>query len=393
MIQNLPLATESSAEVFVSSPSSPSSKNARVLHIINGEHFAGSERVQQHLGACLPEFGYDASFACLKDGKFRELSGLAPELVHDFTMNNRLDLGVVGDIAKLAKSEEFQLLHAHTPRSAMITAQVSYRTGIPWIYHVHSPTVRDCTSGWSNRINNWVESFSLRSCKMMITVSRSLRREMLRQGWQRSGIAVVPNGVPALKPIDPQSRLLDTAWRFGLIALMRPRKGVEVALQALNLVRQSDPNVELDLIGGFETNEYEEQILALEHDLDLHDCVVRSGFCKDIPSKVRDLDALVLPSLFGEGMPMVVLEAISAGVPVIATQVEGTPEIIRHNSEGLLAEPGDPESLAEQMLQLMQSREKWCELSANALGRHRENFSEIVMAQRVAKVYNRILQS
>ena len=55
---------------------------------------------------------------------------------------------------------------------------------------------------------------------------------------------------------------------------------------------------------------------------------------------------MVLPSLFGEGLPMVVLEAMAAGLPVIATRVEGTPEAITHGVEGLLAEPRDPESLS-----------------------------------------------
>ena len=59
------------------------------------------------------------------------------------------------------------------------------------------------------------------------------------------------------------------------------------------------------------------------------------------------MDLFVLPSLFGEGLPMVVLEAMAAGVPVVATRVPGVPEAIRHGQDGVLVDPGDADDLAQ----------------------------------------------
>ena len=100
---------------------------------------------------------------------------------------------------------------------------------------------------------------------------------------------------------------------------------------------------------------------------------------------------MVLPSLFGEGMPMVVLEAMAVGVPVIATRVEGTPEVIRHGEEGLLAEPQDPESLAQAITEFMASRSRWTEMSQRAVARQRDHFSDTHMAMMTAQVYRRIV--
>lgn len=88
---------------------------------------------------------------------------------------------------------------------------------------------------------------------------------------------------------------------------------------------------------------------------------------------------------------MVVLEALAAGVPVVATQVEGTPEVIRDGVEGYLAQPQDAASLTEKILDLTHCRKEWQALSYNALVRHRGAFTDECMAQRVARVYTRTL--
>jgi glycosyltransferase involved in cell wall biosynthesis len=364
---------------------------ARVLHVINGEHFSGAERVQQLLGRGLPKFGFEADFACVKPGKFPELCGLPEQRLISAPMHGRFDWRVVGQLLREVARRHIDILHAHTPRTALVASILAARTGLPWVYHVHSPTARDSTRGMVNRVNGWLESYCVRSCQQLITVSHSLQQEMLRRGVPQQRLSVVPNGVPAIAPIDARSRRHQSTWRLGLIALMRPRKGVEVALQAMKLLKQQQLPVTLELIGGFETPEYQRQTLELLRSLQLEDCVHWSGFTNDIPSAIRRLDALLLPSLFGEGMPMVVLEALAAAVPVVATRVEGTPEVVRDGIEGLLAEPGSASSLAERLCQLVSDREAWSAMSARALVRHRTSFSDERMAERTAAVYQRLL--
>jgi glycosyltransferase involved in cell wall biosynthesis len=105
---------------------------------------------------------------------------------------------------------------------------------------------------------------------------------------------------------------------------------------------------------------------------------------------MRTFDAMVLPSLFGEGMPMVVLEALACGVPVIATRVEGTPEVVRHMKEGILANPQDADSLAQAIKHFTSDRLAWETMSRNAVLRHRDGFSDRNMARRTASVYRKL---
>jgi glycosyltransferase involved in cell wall biosynthesis len=157
-------------------------------------------------------------------------------------------------------------------------------------------------------------------------------------------------------------------------------------------IQQINPQVTLDVIGGFETEDYQREVLSLTERLNLGSHVRWQGFSQDVPSRIRELDALVLPSLFGEGMPMVVLEAMALGVPVVATKVEGTPEVVRHGIEGYLAEPRDASSLADAILKMVDDRIEWHRLSANAWERQRELFSDRAMAESVSRVYRRTLK-
>lgn len=367
------------------------SSELSVLHLINGEHFSGAERVQQLLGKRLPECGVSADFACLKPGKFGQLCDLQPDRVFSVHMQGRFDREVANRIVNLTKVGDYDLLHAHTPRSAMIASRVSNKLSVPWIYHVHSPTARDSSRSLLNRVNDLVERWSLRNCSKIITVSRSLRRELLVRGIERTRLACIPNGVPFLDPIDSSARLNETTWKLGMIALFRPRKGLEVLLEALSQLPSDGPKIQLEIVGGFETEAYHREMLRMVDQFQLQSKVSFTGFTKDVAGRLATLDGMVLPSLYGEGMPMVVLEALAAAVPVIATRVEGTPEVVRDGIEGYLAEPRNALSLRDALLRFTSDRQLWSQMSSHALARHRDRYSDLQMAQATAAVYRRLI--
>ena len=363
----------------------------RVLHIVNGEHFAGAERVQMHLGRCLPQFGFRADFACLVPGKFHDQFDLQQSQSRAFPMNHRFDVGVAGRIVRAVKNEGYVGVHAHTPRSAMIGSLVAKRLRVPLIYHVHSPVARDSAKQFSNTINSWVERCSLRNVAHLITVSNSLRMQVIEDGYDQRRVTVIHNGVPSVRTDRKQIPVVGGRWVVGMVALIRPRKGLEVALRALQAVRAAGHDLVLRCIGPFETEAYEQTIRDLINQLDVRDAVEFTGFTKDVTGELDKLDAMVLPSLYGEGMPMVVLEAMAVGLPVVATKVEGTPEAIEHGEQGLLAEANNPGSLAESLIELMTGKFDWQEMSHSAIRRHAECFSDLAMADKTADVYRRVL--
>ncbi|EMI20255.1 glycosyl transferase, group 1 family protein [Rhodopirellula maiorica SM1] len=376
--------------------SPPCSIEASVLHVINGEYFSGAERVQSHLGRCLPHFGIAADFVCVKPGKFPQViaeQDLQWGRCHLAPMKSRFDLRAVFRIRDLVRAYGYDLLHAHTPRTAMVASAASRLTGIPWVYHVHSPAARDSVHQWSNRINSWMERASLLSCSHLITVSESLRLDCIAKGANEDNVTVVHNGVPSIRPERIHHPVVGGRWVLGMVALMRPRKGLEVVLDALEILRADGLDVVLRCIGPFETAEYECEINEQIDRLKLRRYVERVGFTDDVPSELARVDALVLPSLFGEGLPMVVLEAMAAAVPVIATRVEGTPEAVTDGVEGLLAEPRNAVSLANKIRSLVTGEYDWNMMAEAAHERQTQSFSDLSMAWGTAEVYRKLIDA
>ena len=103
-------------------------------------------------------------------------------------------------------------------------------------------------------------------------------------------------------------------------------------------------------------------------------------------------DLFVLPS-FTESFPLTILEAMASGLPVIASKVGGVPEIIDHNKNGLLVEPGNSEQLAESILRVLKDKKLSKKLSKNARDRVKKNFTLDIMTKRTKEVYDNILQA
>jgi glycosyltransferase involved in cell wall biosynthesis len=368
-----------------------SSDRRRVLHIINGEHYSGAERVQDLLASCLPEFGFDLGFACIKPNRFPEMRQSQQTPLLKVGMRSRFDWGCAQRVADYAREFDYELIHAHTPRSLMIGERVARQLDLPLIYHVHSPVGRDSTRGLRNRLNQWIETRSLKRADRMICVSQSIANYMQGLGHDAQRIAVVHNGVRRSGKRNSRP-MANERWTLGTVALFRPRKGTEVLLDAIAELASRQIDVGLRAVGPFETEKYEREIMKRVEQLGIGDRVHWTGFSRDVESQLGEMDLFVLPSLFGEGLPMVVLEAMAIGLPTVASSVEGVPEAIRPGVEGLLFEPGNANDLADKIESMAKARFDWASMSRAAQQRQREHFSDSSMARGVSEVYCRVFR-
>lgn len=379
----------------------------RVLHVINGQHYAGAERVQDLLALRLPEFGFEVAFAAVKPGLFgvRRQSQKTP--LYQTPMRNRLDLRPAWRLARIIRQEGYRLIHAHTPRTLLVGALAGWRAGVPLVYHVHSPAWADSTRWFFNWANAAVERWLIRRASAVICVSQALADQMRRRIGRKANIVVVPNGAPT-----PQSRwtprILPSTLgssscgthpprrdpftpTVGIAALFRPRKGIEVLLEALALLDRQDMPVRLRVVGPFESPAYESAVREKAIQLGLAGQVEWIGPVEQVEAQLAQMDLFVLPSLFGEGLPMVLLEAMAVGTPIIASQIDGMEEVVQDGQQGLLVPPGNPQVLAQAIAHLLTHPDQAVRLSENARQRYMERYSDRAMTAGAAEVYRRIL--
>jgi glycosyltransferase involved in cell wall biosynthesis len=364
----------------------------RALHLVNGEHYSGAERVQDLLAKQLPHLGCEVGFVCVKPRRFPAARESKDAPLVEMPMRGRFDLRVVKRIVRMIEDDGYNLVHAHTPRTALVGGLAARRAGVPFLYHVHSPAGRDSTRRLLNRINAMVEWAAVRDADRLIAVSPSLRQYMIGAGIASERVTCVPNGVPALGNSHDRRPPTGT-WTLGTVALFRPRKGVEVLLESLAVLRSRGVDVRLRAVGGFETPAYEYSIQALAEKLDLDDAIDWIGFTRGVNRELAKMDLFVLPSLFGEGLPMVVLEAMAAGVPVVASRVEGVPDAVAHRATGLLVEPGSVSQLSQAIEEVVAGGVDYAALSSGARKRHADFFSDATMAAGVNAVYRDVLDA
>nr|WP_246316041.1 glycosyltransferase family 4 protein [Kineococcus aurantiacus] len=214
-----------------------------------------------------------------------------------------------------------------------------------------------------------------------VSVSASSARAVEQLGGLRPGsVLAIPNGVPVPR-VRPAPQVRRPA--LGVLARLEPQKGVDVLLEALTAL----PGVELHVAGeGSGCADLQQQAAALG----LTDRVRFRGRVPDAADLLSDVDVLVVPSRF-EALPLVVLEAMHGGVPVVASRVGGIPEAVLDGQTGLLVPAGDAVALAGACRTLLDDPGLRARLATRARVRADELFSVTAMARRYDGLYRRVV--
>ena len=364
----------------------------RVLHLINGEFYAGAERVQDLLGLNLPNFGFDVGYLCVKPDRFARLRESKDAPLWEVRVRHPWHRAAMKRIARIVEQEGYELLHSHTPRSCWAALGVGRMTGVPVVHTIHDVSLGN-PSGMARRLLNRYTTGVLARADFVTAVSPATLRiaERYRLGVHR---VLIRNGVPSAGPL-PEGLLPEEAlpeeWIAGTVALLRPCKGIEVMIKALGRLRRRGRKVQFRIVGRFETRPYEKEIQGLVDSQGVGDSIEFVGFTDDVPGELRRLDLFVLPSTGPEGLPMVMLEAMAHGLPIVGSDVAGISDVVRDGVDGRIFSAGDDEALAATIDEFIQGRTDWHRMRREAHRRHEEEFNSERMAAQTADVYRRLI--
>ena len=362
----------------------------RLLLVADSLDVGGAEWHVVNLASALAEQGHRITLACTVEGvlaPLAEQAGISVRPLLHHLVKRRQSPRYAWKLAKLVRQSQFDLVHAHMYASALASAYALLGTSIPLVITEHSQA--NWRSQYACRCSQW----SYSQARHIIAVSREIRRRLIEQeGVPSDRISVIMNALPPVseqhKSIQPD---LPAALRNGLLvgvaARLQPEKGVAYFLEAAAHVLQFLPEVHFLVMGDGpqrkELQAYVEQLGVQEH-------VHFLGFRLDARAIIGLLNVLVVPSL-SEGTPLVTLEAMSAGVPVVASAVGGIPEQVRHQSEGILVPPGDALALGEAVLHLLQNPTWMQQLGEAGRQRALSRFSFTTMLQETENVYRATL--
>ena len=369
----------------------------RVLHLINGEYFGGSARVLMNYltsSARQAEVAVGVLFPGELERRLRA-SGIETELI---VMRSRFDMTATRQVLRMARRWEAGLVHTHQPRNTLLARLAALSGGPPVITHVHSPAFRESTQVARNLTTGAVDRALAGKTRRFIVVSESLRAELRRLGIPQDRIRIVANGIPLPSPASAETRAaLRDEFRLppdepvvGMVANFRPRKGTELLIQAAGELARAGVPLRVLLVGEAYregVRDYAAELVALGQGAGLGERITFTGFRADAERLIAGLDLFVLPSRFGEGLPMVLLEAMGSSVPVIMTPVEGIVEVVQDGLNGLLVAPDDVAELREAMRSLLESPARRADLGAAGRETVIRRYSSDRMAEGFEAVY------
>ncbi|NQU44427.1 glycosyltransferase family 4 protein [bacterium] len=378
----------------------------RVSHLLHGIHFGGAEEVVVNLCGAFAAARYRGSVICLGKGEIMERRLGQKRIPWQVVpMKHKADLGIVSPLIAALRSQKADLIHTHTSRTNLVGRLASKVCGLPVVTTVHTAVSRDVNDPRkSNHLNAWIDRVTLKWSRAVMTVSNHNREELLRQGGDPDRIVHVPNGVAVHFPVPDEVQLSAIRREFlpghhgkpvvGMLASMRPRKGPDVLLRAMPGVLAQFPDARLLMVGSgefVESEDYLETLARLAKEIGVRDHVIFTGHRDDTLAMLSIMDVVVLPSIFGEGLPLTTLEAMALAKPIVTTNTEGNNEAVVHEETGLLVPPNDPEALADAICRVLAGKAWALSLGQKGRLRVREHFSIEKMAERYQGLYDRVI--
>jgi glycosyltransferase involved in cell wall biosynthesis len=329
----------------------------KICYLINGLSSGGAEMMLYRLLDGLDREKYDPQVVILLnlDGPLRKRIEALGVSVNSAGFKSKFDFPALWKLFKIIKTTQPEILHTQLFASDIIGRIMGKYLKVPVII----TSIRNSSYGgfWRDKMIQWTEKFTDRTT----IVSREAALQFSkRKVIPKDKLIVIYNGLDVDRYYhqtnreDKKYNRLSTGLPVnGLLLLcvgsLTRQKGYPDLLKAFEMLFPLDCNLSLVVVGSGPMEGHIKQIIA---DRKLLDRVFLLGQCDNVPEIMAAADIFVLASLW-EGLPGVVMEAMASQLPVVATAVGGTPELVVEDETAYLVEPGQPEQLASALRKMI----------------------------------------
>jgi glycosyltransferase involved in cell wall biosynthesis len=363
------------------------SPRPRILDIVNTDH-AALNFLAYRVGWINENTEFENDVVC-SDGPHLPKLGLPAERVTVMNIPRGMSptglAGLLRRVVGLLRARSYTIVHTHNSITGAIGRIAARLTGVPLVIHTtHGFHFHENMGAVRRAPYVAAERWLARCCDLLLCQNRQEMDEIRKLGIRpRYGVYHVGNGIdlrrfpPRLAtPSNPRPVIFCNA-RFEAV------KNHPMLFRALELLRRQGHDPVVRLVGEGPLRErYEDDLRARG----LTNAVEFLGYRYDIPALTAAADVAVLPSV-KEGIPRALMEAMALGVPVVATDVKGTREVVADGQTGFLVPLDDAEAFANRMARLFQSPELREQMGSRGIARVREHFSEEQVVRRLVRVY------
>ncbi len=354
---------------------------ARVLQVIDCGNRAGTEIHVLRLSEGLRDRGWQVELAVSREGPILDEFRGAGIPIHHVSRGRGWDPRYLQRLRGVIRERRIEILHAHSGRFPVLAAR---REDLPAVETRHGlGAIR--REGSSLRMRR--EAFASRAARMTMTVCACDRDLLVAAGLPEARVVHVPNGIPAecLRRVE---RAREDPFRLAFIGRLAEQKNPlflielgraldRLAGDAWKLVVAGRGPLEGALRQGFEAVGAAARVEWMG-ELDRVDALLSRS------------DLLLLPSRW-EGQPLVALEAMAAGVPILGARIDPLVELLEGSPAAGMTQPTDPPSWGMAVLDLARSPDRWTALSHGARERFERNHCLEPMVERIAEIYRRVL--
>lgn len=271
-------------------------------------------------------------------------------------------LAIAGQLKKIISDEEITVIHTHHRMAAFYIRALGLYRGRHFFNTSHN-TFED---------KKWLTRYAFSKC--FTVACGSAVRNNLKEYYGLDNVTVIHNAVKSFnEQVIPECEIekARSVGRFiiGNIGRLSEQKGMEYYIKCIPMVLERFPDAAFYIVGS---GEEEEKLRKLSSELNAP--VSFLGYRTDVQNLMSQMDLIVLSSLW-EGLPLTPIEAFSVGKAVVATDVEGTCEIVKDGENGLIVPKRDPAGLADAIVRLMDDHQELDRLNSNALNTYRNDFS------------------
>jgi glycosyltransferase involved in cell wall biosynthesis len=319
-----------------------------------------------------------------------------PSLVR--RINPVRDLQALFAIWKLLKREKPAIVHTHTYKAGILGCWAAKMAGVPIIIHTpHGHIFFGHFNPLVTRFFMMIERLTAGIADRMVALTEGERRDYIACSVANpEKMVTIHSGVNIDRFIkvkvssEGKKRSLDLnaeAPVVGTVGWLLPIKGPIYLLRAMAEVWQSHPDIHLVYVGK---GDLEEDVKGEAYRTGVSDKVKFLGWRSDIPEIMQVLDVFVLPSL-NEGMGRVLVEAMAAGKPIVASNVGGIPDLVKDGQNGFLVGPGDVNGLSLAMKKLIEDEELRVKMGAKGRAMA-QSYGVDEMIRKIDELYTALYQ-